>query len=83
MATERITIRIDRQLRRELKERASAKGKRASDVVREALKEYFAAHATGETCYDLALKAGIVGIVKTAPPDMSRNRKYLKGFGGR
>ncbi len=83
MATDRITIRIDPALRRELGERASAKGKRESEVVREALREYFTAHGARETCYDVALRAGIVGIVKTAPSDISTNRKYFKGFGRR
>jgi len=81
--TYRITIRIDPTVRRELEERASAKKKGQSEIVREALKEYFTAHPAGQTRYDVAARAGVVGIVKTAPSDMSTNRKYFKGFGRR
>lgn len=33
------------------------------------------------TCYDVARKARIIGMVKDAPPDLSTNKKYLEGFG--
>ena len=33
------------------------------------------------TCYDLAKKARVIGIVKNAPPDLSTNKKYLEGLG--
>jgi predicted transcriptional regulator len=83
VATYRITIRIDPTVRRELEERASAKKKGQSEIVREALKEYFTAHPAAQTCYDAAVRAGVVGIVNTVPFDMSINRRYFKGFGRR
>lgn len=81
MATNRISIRIKPRLRRRLEEEASINGKRESDVVREALEEYLAARGSHETCYDIALKTGVIGAVGDAPPDLSTNRKYFKGFG--
>ncbi len=81
MATDRMSIHINPKLRRKLREEASANGKRESDIVREALEDYFKARSTRETCYEVALRTGIIGIVKDAPPDVSTNRKYFKGFG--
>jgi hypothetical protein len=37
-------------------------------------------HAT--SCYDVAKKARVIGMVKKAPRDLSTNKKYLEGFGG-
>lgn len=35
-----------------------------------------------ETAYDLALQCGAIGCAKELPPDLSTNRKHMKGFGG-
>ena len=35
------------------------------------------------TCYDVARKARVIGMVKDAPPDLSTNKKYLEGLGGK
>ncbi len=81
MASDRISIRIDPKLRRKLEEEAFANGQRESDVVREALKKYFSARGARETCYEVALRAGVIGAAKNAPRDLSTNRKYFRGFG--
>jgi hypothetical protein len=33
------------------------------------------------SCYDLARKARVIGIIKNAPSDLSTNKKYLEGLG--
>ncbi len=81
MATDRICVRISPSLRRKLQQQASASGKRESDVVREALEQYLAARRVQETCYDVALRSGVIGVVKDAPAALSTNRKYFKGLG--
>ena len=81
MATDRISIRIDPQLRRGLQEQASLSGKNMSDAVREALEAYFVNRESSVTCYDLALKAGLIGAARTAPRNLSTQRKHLRGFG--
>lgn len=83
MASNRITIRIDGHLRQRLEEEASLNAKNESGVVREALEAYFATRPRRETCYDLARRLGFIGSVRNAPADMSTNRKYFKGLGGR
>ena len=34
-----------------------------------------------ESAFDLAERAGLVGVVKGLPPDLSTNVKYMEGFG--
>jgi metal-responsive CopG/Arc/MetJ family transcriptional regulator len=81
MATHRISVRVSPKLRQRLKHEAAAKRKRPSDVVRDALERYLNERTTPETCYDVAVRTGFLGVAKKAPPDLSTNRKYLKGFG--
>jgi predicted DNA-binding antitoxin AbrB/MazE fold protein len=43
-----------------------------------------ASRATAEAvtnCYDLAQKAGMIGALKDAPPDLSTNPDHFQGFG--
>lgn len=35
----------------------------------------------GPTLYELLDKAGLIGCVKDAPPDLSTNPKYMEDFG--
>ena len=77
MATDRISIRISPQLRRGLEEQACLSGKRVSDTVREALEAYFADRGSSATCYDLALRAGLIGAARNAPRNLSTQRKHF------
>jgi predicted transcriptional regulator len=81
MATDRISLRINPELRRALQEHASLNGKRKSDVVREALEAYFVDRGSSATCFDLALKAGLIGVARNAPRNLSTERKHFRGFG--
>ena len=81
MATDRISIRINPQLRRGLQEQASLNGKKESDVVREALESYLVDRGSSVTCYDLASQAGLIGAARNAPRDLSTQRKHFQGFG--
>jgi len=81
MATDRISIRVDPQLRQGLHEQASLMGRKESEVVREALASYLQERGSPVTCYDLALKAGLIGSARNAPRDLSSSRKHFRGFG--
>ena len=78
MHTERLTIRISQELRRKIDQRAREAQKDPSQLVREALEEYL---CPSESAYDAFKKAGLIGIVKNGPPDLSTNKKYMDGFG--
>ena len=80
-AVSRISCRIPSDLRLEIRSVASVSGKRESAIVREALKEYVEAAGGRATCLDLARKAGLIGIVKNLPHDLSTHRRHFRGFG--
>ncbi len=81
MTKDRISVRVDRKLRRRLNQQAAASGRGASTVVRAALEEYLSKHGKQETCYDAFLRAGMIGAIKNGPRDLSTNKKHFRGFG--
>lgn len=81
MASNRITVRIPETLTAKLRSRSRAKGNTESDLVREALESYLGSEPVGRTAYDLAEEAGIVGVAKRAPKDLSTSQRHFKGFG--
>jgi predicted transcriptional regulator len=74
MATDRISIRVSPQLRQRLHEQALLDRKKESEVVREALEAYLVGRGGSVTCYDLALKTGLIGAARNAPWDLSTLR---------
>jgi metal-responsive CopG/Arc/MetJ family transcriptional regulator len=81
MATDRITVRLPRNLRRELVALKKALGKSESELVRDALEEFCRRRRDEPTCYDIALRMGLVGASKKGPRDLSTNPKHMEGFG--
>jgi Arc/MetJ-type ribon-helix-helix transcriptional regulator len=78
---DRINVRLDPQLKKQLDQAARAEGKRSSEVVRTALKEYLDAKAPRPSCLDIARKLGILGSAKGLPSDLSTNKEHFEGFG--
>ena len=79
---ERINVRVDKRLKRELEAEAQKRGVSPSDIVRQVLQAHINQRVPAETCLDIARRIGIVGIYKNAPHDLSTNPKYMEGFGG-
>jgi hypothetical protein len=77
----RITIRLDEQTERQLREEALAAGKNESELVREALTAYFARSPRPATALEVARRAGVIGCADGLPPDLSTNKDYFEGFG--
>ena len=82
MKDERITVRFPAELRRRLKIAARRTGSRESDLVRGAVQRQFAAEDEALTAYERAKRAGLIGAVRGAIPDLSTNPVHLDGFGG-
>ena len=80
MASQRITIRIPQSLGERLKEQAGMRGRPESEIVREALESYLR-QASGQSAYELARQAGLIGRLKGAPRDLSTSPRHFKGFG--
>jgi len=81
MASDRITVRVPPALTSRLRSRSRAKGTTESEVIREALENYLGGESSHRTAYELAEEAGIIGLVKNAPRDLSTNPRHFKGFG--
>ncbi|MCI0422523.1 MAG: CopG family transcriptional regulator [Acidobacteria bacterium] len=83
MPSERLSVRIDAAIRRNLSKEASRVSKSESDLVREALEAFLSKQASKPSCYDLAKELGIIGTVQRAPADLSANKKHFRRLGKR
>ena len=81
MASDRITIRVPKNLGNRLHGRSKTSGKTPSDIVRMALETYLDAGTGGASAFDAAEAAGLIGCVRGLPKDLSTNRRYFEGFG--
>ncbi len=77
----RITIRLDPQTERRLRQEAEAAGKNESELVREALAAYFTRHRRRATALEVARRAGVIGCADGMPSDLSTNKEHFEGFG--
>ncbi len=78
---ERITVRLDEKLKRELEAEAREKGVSPSDVVRQVLERHAKERTPRPNAYVLAQQLGILGVAKGLPSDLSTNPKHMEGFG--
>ena len=78
---ERINVRVDERLKRELETEAREKGVRPSDIVRQALEEHMRLRTPPPNCRDLAERLGLIGSAKGLPADLSTNPDHMEGFG--
>lgn len=78
---ERINVRVDERVKRELIDEARAMGVSPSDLVRQALDEHLRRRAPREKCRELAERLGVLGSIKGLPADLSANPAHLEGFG--
>lgn len=81
MKDSRITVRFPAALRRSLKSLARRSGTRESDLIRKAVERHLEAEQQSPTAYEYAKKAGLIGIIRDAPKDLSTNPKHFRGFG--
>ena len=78
---ERISVRVDDRLKRELEAEAKEQGVRPSDVVRQVLERHIRERTPSLNARQLAEKLGILGSAKGLPADLSTNPAYMEGFG--
>lgn len=81
MSSQRITIRVPKQLSARLRDRSRVNGQTPSDVVRTALEEYLGSGGNSRSAFDLAAEAGLIGCVQGARRDLSVNPRHFRGFG--
>lgn len=80
MKEHRVTVRLSADLHRRLEAAARRSKRRSSDLVREAVERHLHEEHT-PSAYELFEQAGLIGIVKGAPPDLSANKEHFEGFG--
>ena len=78
MITDRLTIRISEQLRKKIDHRARETQMDPSKIVRDALEEYL---RPSESAHEAFRKAGLIGISRKGPRDLSTNKAHMRGFG--
>lgn len=87
-----MNVELDPQDKQDLEELARQSGKPLGEVLRQLIRDALrmrtkndappkAEERPEQSCYDLAVKAGIVGMVNGGPADLSTNPKHLAGFG--
>jgi metal-responsive CopG/Arc/MetJ family transcriptional regulator len=78
---ERINVRVDDKLKRELESEAREKGVSPSDIVREVLEQHIRERTPKPNARQLAERLGILGSAKGLPSDLSTNPAHMEGFG--
>lgn len=81
MASVRISVRLDTDMERRLREEARAAGKSASEVVRDALARYVEEREQQASALEVARRAGIIGCARGLPADLSTNKSHFEDFG--
>lgn len=79
-------IQLTDEQKRQIAEAAERTGMAWAEVLREALLSYRPhrrknGNGKQKSFYDALEEAGLIGIVKDAPPDLSTNPKHMEGFG--
>jgi metal-responsive CopG/Arc/MetJ family transcriptional regulator len=78
---ERINVRVEERLKRQLEAEAREKGISPSEIVRQVLEEHIKQRTPRENCRQLAERLGILGSAKGLPVDLSTNPVHMEGFG--
>ena len=78
---ERINVRVEGRLKKELEAEAREKGVRPSEIVRQVLEEHMRKRVPRMNCSNFAEKLGILGSAKGLPSDLSTNPEHMEGFG--
>lgn len=81
MVSQRITVRVPVTLGTRLRHSSRLNGRTPSDLVRVALENYLGEKNSGDSAYELAEAAGLIGCVRHAPKDLSTNSRHFEGFG--
>lgn len=81
MSSQRVTVRIPANLGARLRRQSRTHGLTESDLVRKALEQYLSKSPQARSAYDLAEEAGLIAAVKSAPKDLSSDKRHFLGFG--
>ena len=78
---ERISIRVEGQLKQRFETEAKAEGVSPSALVRRLLEAHYHPAPPQENCFHLATRLGILGSIKGLPAELSTNPNHVEGAG--
>jgi predicted transcriptional regulator len=76
-----ISLKVPKALNAKLAVTAKRRGASKSAIVREAIEDYFARNGTTSSLSVAELAKELIGCVDGGPPDLSYNKKHMKGYG--
>ena len=77
----RISFRLSKDLSARLRVESRSRGRNPSHLVRAALQAYLGRVRESQSAYELAKEAGLIGLLRRAPKDLSKSPRHFKGFG--
>jgi len=81
MPTDRLTIQRSTPIRDSLRGLSKSSGKSEPELARTAIVAFLQRVEAAPSCYEVALKAGLIGCFNSGLGDLSTNPKYMQGFG--
>ena len=75
-----VSLKLGGDIERRLNAAVRDRGENKSEIIRAALRNYLASEGVAEPGSCLDLSSDLVGCMD-GPPDLSYNKKYMKGFG--
>lgn len=81
MKTAKLSVRIDSTIKSQLDTLTSLSGKETSEIIREALLDYFSNLQAPQNLVQVMKRAKALGCTNKGPADLSTNKKYFEGFG--
>jgi hypothetical protein len=82
MSANRLTIRVNPTIRKQLAALAKRTGRNQSDLARRALEAFLTNQQKGTNCLELFRKHRLIGSGRSRPPiDLSTNKTHFEGFG--
>jgi predicted DNA-binding protein len=76
-----ISLKLPKTLDAKIAATAKRRGASKSAIVREAIEDYFARNGTVPSLSVAELAKELIGCVDGGPPDLSYNKRHMKGFG--
>jgi len=76
-----ISLKLPKALDTKLAMTAKRRGASKSAIIREAIEDYFARNGSAPSLSAADLAKELIGCIDGGPPDLSYNKKYMKGFG--
>jgi hypothetical protein len=75
-----VSLKLPDELNAKLEQLSKQRGARKSDIIRDALEEYFAGGKNGKRLSCLDLAGDLAGCLD-GPSDLATNPKYMRGYG--